>query len=287
VAHHQPRELPRVGFLDLDGGDGAALPQDRHAIGDGEDLGKLVRDEDDGPAVGDQLADAGEELLGLGRGEDGGGLVQDQDVRAAIERLQDVDPLALAERELPDLCPRIHVHLEARRDLGDLRLHLAGGEAEAAVPGPAQHHVLRDGQALDQAEVLVNHEHAGQLGLTRRVKPDRPAIDPYLPLVGAIKAGQDVTERGLARAVLAQERVHLAAPRLERNPVVGDHAAGEALGDAHRRHRRSRPGGGDGCGRGARLDSRDVQRHSFAPQFRGQTRSISPWGCRSRPARTS
>ena len=42
---------------------------------------------------------------GLLRRQHGGRLVEDQDARVAVERLQDLDPLLLAERELPDRAP--------------------------------------------------------------------------------------------------------------------------------------------------------------------------------------
>ena len=41
--------------------------------------------------------------LGLLRREHGGRLVQDQNARVAVERLEDLDALLLADRELPDL----------------------------------------------------------------------------------------------------------------------------------------------------------------------------------------
>ena len=43
-----------------------------------------------------------EQRLGLLRGEHSGRLVEDQHARLAVERLQDLDPLLLADRQLPD-----------------------------------------------------------------------------------------------------------------------------------------------------------------------------------------
>ena len=57
------------------------------------------------------------------------------------------------------------------------------------------------------------------------------------PGVGAVGAGDDLDQRALARAVLADERVHLARPQLERHVREGSHAR-------RRTSRRGRGGGG-------------------------------------------
>ena len=56
------------------------------------------------PSVGHR-AERGEERHRLLRREHRGRLVHDQDARLAVERLQDLDALLLADRELPDRAP--------------------------------------------------------------------------------------------------------------------------------------------------------------------------------------
>ena len=51
------------------------------------------------------------------------------------------------------------------------------------------------------------------------------------PSSGPVEAGEDVHQRRLAGAVLAEQRVHLALAQVEVDVVVGDDP-GEALGDA-------------------------------------------------------
>ena len=81
-----------------------------------------------------EAADDAEQLLGLQRREHGRRLVEDEDVALAVERLQDLDPLADADGEVLDL--RIGVDVEAvlRGQLDDaLAARLAVERAE----GPA------------------------------------------------------------------------------------------------------------------------------------------------------
>ena len=70
----------------------------RHA----QHLGELVADEDDRQALGDHLAQRREQRLALLRRQHRGRLVEDQDARAAVQRLQDLDALALADRQVAD-----------------------------------------------------------------------------------------------------------------------------------------------------------------------------------------
>ena len=119
ATHHQAGKMVGVGTGGRHGGDRAALTQDRHAVGDREDLGQLVGDEDHRPPGGGHVAHAGEEPIGLLRREHGGRLVENEDLCAAVEGFQDLDPLALPERQLPDPRPRIDGHLEAIGRLGN------------------------------------------------------------------------------------------------------------------------------------------------------------------------
>ena len=90
---------PAVGPGDRQVGHPPAAAQHDDAVAQGQDLGQLVGDEDQAHAALGQAAQDAEQLLDLGRGEHGRGLVQDQDAGVAVEHLQDLDPLPLADRE--------------------------------------------------------------------------------------------------------------------------------------------------------------------------------------------
>ena len=93
------------------------LPATQHgdAIGDFEDLVQLVADEDDRLPVGLQTANDLEELTGLLRSEHRGRLVEDEEVGAAVERLEDLHPLLLADRDVTDESRRVDGEAELLR----------------------------------------------------------------------------------------------------------------------------------------------------------------------------
>src|SRR5688572_4939302 len=76
----------------------------------------------------------------------------------------------------------------------------------------------------DEAEVLVHHADADVERIPRRAEGNGLAADVQLAGVRVVEAGEDVRERALPGAVLAEQRVHLADGRLEVDPVVGDDA---------------------------------------------------------------
>src|SRR5581483_7623607 len=89
-------------------------------------------------------------------------------------------------------------------------------------------------------------------------EPDPRAAQPDLALVRPVEAGEDVHQRRLARAVLAEQRVHLAGGGLEVDALVGDDAR-EALRDPVHRD----------CGglrsRGAADDARSLRDRAHPP----------------------
>ena len=94
-----------------------------------------------------------------------------------------------------------------------------------------EHDVLGDRHHRDEHEVLVHHADArGDRGV-RRVDRERLPVQEHLALVGLVEPVEDVHQRRLARAVLAEERVHLALAEVEVDRVVREDAR-EALRDA-------------------------------------------------------
>jgi hypothetical protein len=84
--------------------------------------------------------------------------------------------------------------------------------------------------------MLMHHRDTRVDGIARRVELDRLSEQGDLTLVRPVEAGEDVRERRLAGAVLAQQRVDLAGRGLEVDVLVRDDR-GESLRDAPDRDR--------------------------------------------------
>ena len=187
-------------------------------------------DKDDGFALGDQPAHDLHQLFDLLRGQDGGGLVKNEDVVFAVEHLQDLYALLLADRDILD--QRIGVNFEpvAGRKLHHLG---AGGvhlQQAALHIFHAQDDVLQHGEVVHQLEVLMHHADAEAVGITRALDLRLLPIDDDLALFRRIEAEEYAHQRGFAGAVFAQQGMDLPFSSMEVDVVVGDQA-GEFFDD--------------------------------------------------------
>src|SRR6185436_20053567 len=79
----------------------------------------------------------------------------------------------------------------------------------------AERDVLRHREVGKQRRLLVDRGDPERARDARRVVRDRASANQQLAFVLLDRAGRDLDERGLAGAVLADERVDLAAAQLE------------------------------------------------------------------------
>ena len=231
AAHHQLGQLAGRDDLRVDRGDRAPGPQDRDRVGDLQHLVELVGDEQDRLALGLQLPQVGEELLDLLGHEDGRRLVEDQDAGTPEEDLDDLDPLAHADAECADQLVRVDIQPIGLGQRGDALGGVRPVDAPQRRGLAAEDDVLGDRQLVGQHEVLVDHADAGVDGVLRGLERSELAVDLHHALVGRLHPVEDLHQRGLARPVLADERMDLAARDLQVDPVVGNDAR-EPLDDA-------------------------------------------------------
>ncbi|GDY63289.1 hypothetical protein SAV14893_026820 [Streptomyces avermitilis] len=227
AAHHQLGELAGGGLGRNGGADRRAAADDGDVVGDRQHLAQLVRDEDDGEALGLELAQVVEECVDLLRHEYGGGLVQDQDAGAAEEDLEDLHALAVGDTEVLDEDVGAHVQPVAVGDLADL---LTGAAADAVQLLAAQDDVLQDREVVGEHEVLVHHADAAGDGVGGAVEGDLLTVDGDRALVRLLHAVEDLHQCRLPGAVLTDEGVDRALPDSQVDVVVGHHT-GETLGD--------------------------------------------------------
>src|SRR5581483_443351 len=187
------------------------------------DLVHAVRDEHDPDAVAAQAPDDPEQPVAGGNIKRRGRLVQDQDAWAAEQRAHDAAGLPVAERQLFDR------GVEAERATEQLAERLPGsgallayGDAGAQEPVRTQPDVVEHRPGLGDEHLLEDRDDA-RLYRCPRVAQRRQKAPSELDLAGVrrMHTTQDLHERALAGAVLADERVHLSRPQLERRPPKG------------------------------------------------------------------
>ncbi len=150
------------------------------------------------------------------------------DLRAAVEHLEDLDALAVADAEVVDQPVRVDVEAVG---LGELVDPVARPVTDAVQLLGAEHDVLQHGEVVGQHEVLEDHPDPGVDRVRRRAERHLSAVDLDRAVVGLLDAVQDLHQRRLAGAVLPDERVDGAASDGQVDVVVRDDAR-EALADA-------------------------------------------------------
>ena len=252
--HHRLHQSPHVGGLHVRRGDQPAGAQHGHPVGHLGDLRQLVGHQDHRASrIGHASADV-EQGADLARRQHGRRFVEHQKLGIAHQAFHDLGTLSFAHRQFTDHGIGIEDEPEAVGDVTDAVAEFTTLQDALRL---AQHQVLDHGHARNQAEVLVDHGDAliQRLGRTRR-QPHLPA-EPHLPGAGCIDSEDQVAQRRLAGAVLAQQALDGARLHVERNALQGLQAT-EALAEPVERQQR----------RWSRLIHRHCPRFRQGPRLR-------------------
>ena len=212
------------------GGDVAPVAEHRDAVGDLEHLVEAVADEQHGHALVPQLAHLPEQALDLVGRQRGRGLVHDQHPDVERDGLGDLDGLLGGDGQARRRHAGVEVDVEAGQQGLGVRAHPPPAHDPALVT-VADEDVLGHAEVGEDQRLLVDGGDAPALGVGRAARGRGLAVDQDLAVVGRVDAGHDLDQRRLAGPVLADQRVHLAPPQLERHVVEGT-GGPEALGDA-------------------------------------------------------
>ena len=263
LAEHVGDDQLLAAFLRHDRRDSASVAQDRRTVARLDHLVESVRDEEDGAPAFALVAHRDEDALGEVGWQRRGDLVEKQQPRLARERASQVDHPQGGKRQVGDERTEVDVELQ-RRELATYGVEVAPRHAE----------VRGDGQIGDERGVLEHRREPDPRRVGRRAHPDGRAIDGDRAAVGLEDARQDLDEGALARAVGAEQGVHL--PRLddEVGRAEGDHRA-EALRDVS--------GFEERIGHSGRVECAGAARRP--PRLR--SRSTAPCSRRARPRSTS
>jgi hypothetical protein len=230
AADHHRGQAAGVGVGPRDGADHASVAHHAHAVADLHHLVELVRDEHDRVPLRGVAAQELEQAAGLLRRQDGGGLVHDQDAGVAEQGLEDLDLLLQADRQLVDAASGSRS--KPKRSISSRALRRA---ARCRAPVPR-----RGSAPSTRFSATVSVSTSMKCWWTmpmpcvdrvaRRAHHDRRPVDLDRARVGLLQAVEDLHQRALAGAVLADQRVDLAPGDLEVDVVVGEHQR-EALDD--------------------------------------------------------
>ena len=152
------------------------------AVGDLEDVGHVVADEDDAEALLGEAPHQVEHLAGLRDAEGRGRLVEHHDLGVPEHGLGDRHGLALTAGERGDRHPHRRHRADRQRRQGAPRrlLHVGLVEQPGVAPLAAEEHVLDDVQVVAEREVLVDDLDAELAGVGRAVDRHRLAVEQHL-----------------------------------------------------------------------------------------------------------
>ena len=184
---------------------------DRHLIGQGEHLVQEVRDEEHRDALIAQRADQTVELTPLGHGQPGRGFVHHHQLGTACHRSQNLHALLVGHAEFADPGHGVDVNASALGQGAKPPARLLGTDASPTGGLHAEKDIVHHGAIGHQRQLLGDGGDAEVEGVPRRAESDRPTVYGKRPAVRRVEPGDDLAERGLPGAVLADERVDGAA----------------------------------------------------------------------------
>ena len=193
----------------------------------GRDLvDQMSRPEHADVLLGAQPADVLDDRLARADVEADGRLVEQQELRPVQQRAGDLDPAQLPARELADLVAGALGELEAGELGGRAPLRLA---ARDALQPRGVEQVLHDREIEVDGALLEHHAERGER--LRGPPAHVGAEDPDAAAAVAVEPGDQVEQRGLAGAVLAEQHGEAAGRDRERD-LVQHLARAEAVAQA-------------------------------------------------------
>ena len=224
------------------GRDIGAVPEHRAFVGELGDLMHAVGDEQERKTLLAQALQDHEHLGDVGCSQGRGRLVEDEDAGLARQRLGDLHHLAARQRQVLDQRQRMDVRRAGalERFLGEAPLRASVDHSEAP-RRIGDRNVVGDRKVGNERQLLEDAHDPGAIGGGGRVETDLGPVEDDASGIRRHHARQDLDERRLAGAVLAENGVN--APRKHNEIGAGErsHAAvtlGYALHAQNRRGRR-------------------------------------------------
>ena len=247
---HQPHELRHGDLVDRSGRDMPPVAHHGDPPSDPEHLVEPVRDVDDGDAAGGKALDEREELRHLTAGERRRRLVHDEHLCVVAlarrsrggsgQSLGNLHHLPLRETKAADRRARIDGHAEVVEQRGRALVQRAPVDDAAPACGQLpQEDVLGDREVRDEVQLLVDDADPEVAGVARAANLDGLTIEADLAGVLAVRAAEDLHQRRLPGAVLAEQHVDVAGVKRQVDVVERDDAGKHLPDAAHLEHGRT------------------------------------------------
>ena len=241
TVRHQPDQRLERRLGEREGPHRPAIAQHRDALANLGELAHAMRDVDDRHAGAGHAADDLEQAIDLPRRQCRRRLVHHEHAGAPEQGLRHFDHLLFGDAEAIDAAIRIDLQAHFVQAAAS-RLAKAGAVDDARPSRlVAEQDVFGDGELRNEAQFLVDGRDAERLGVARRSDRHRRALEKDFPGILRVRAAENLHQRRLARAVLAEEHVHFARAEVEIDAVERNDA-GERFANAA--HLQRRPGGG-------------------------------------------
>ncbi len=212
----------------------AAVSQYHEAIGNRLHFFDEVRDVDDGQAARLEASEQIEQRAHVGVTEAARRLVEDEDAAPHRERPRDFHELLRRRLEIANGGIWRDVGVAELLERRPCRVaHLVPSYDAAPHGFDAQHDVFHHAEVRRQRQFLVDHRDAGPARVERIARRKRLAGQPHRAAVRRERACENRHQRALARAVLADERAHLARRHREIDRVERDGRAKRLADAAH------------------------------------------------------
>ena len=225
-----------VRFPRRNGRQPTTVAKDGNSVSDAENLVEAVGDIDDANVVGAQSFERFQQSLDVGLRQRRGWFVENNNVRLDRQCPANGDKRALGRRKRGNR--RVGVEIAAHD-----RERLGRGVPDAppryetyprAWIASLNSDVFGDGHPFDEAEVLMNERDGQRI----RCRTRRLSGEFYGAWIGLVNARQDFDECGFAGAILAEQRVYLAATNVKVDMIESKRRSQSFDEAAHNEERR-------------------------------------------------
>ena len=230
TANHACNQVIVVGIADVLGPDVLAVTDDGYAVAQLEQLFKLMRYKDDADAARFQLAAGLHQLLYLFLAKRGGRLVHNNHFCIDQNRLGDLDHLLNAHTKDACRLGGVNILAEGKHNFLGLFVHCRIIQQAALVLDPlVDKNIIRDAEKRHNIQLLINTGNTRSRRVVRVLEVLLHAVNEDLAFVGFVNARQNLDQRRLTCAVLANKAENLAGLDREVH-VLQSHNARKPLG---------------------------------------------------------